>query len=114
MKEYKIAHSSDKLKKLIAEHPDYDIVMFAGEDANIGDWTWMACTEVRFDIGEILDADYFDTDDSIISDRDRLRDIVENKLYGEVDEDHLDEAVDLKIAELEPYWRNVIAIYATN
>lgn len=111
---YSITQSSDKLKKLIAEHPDYDILVFAGEDANCGEWNWTACSSIRFEIGEVLDTDYYDFDDSIICDRDRLEEIVEERLYDTVDSDKLDQAVAAKVAELEPYWREVIIIYADN
>ena len=33
----KLSKSTEELKKLIAEHPDYPIVVLAGEEANNGD-----------------------------------------------------------------------------
>lgn len=114
MKDYSFAQQTDELKKLIAEHPDYQIVVLAGEEAYGGDYAWMCCSDVRFAIGEILDTDYYDYDDAIITDRDRLEEIIEDRLYDEFEGDELDKAVKDKMAELEPYWKNVIFIYATN
>ena len=42
---YSMAQNTDRLKQLIAEHPDYPIVVLAGEDANNGDYGWMYCTD---------------------------------------------------------------------
>ena len=112
---YSLAKSTDELKKLIAEHPDYPICVLAGEEANGGDYCWMYCSDIRFEVGEILDTDYYDYNDEIIVDRDRLEEIIEDRLYDEyTDEEELNKAIEEKIAELEPYWKKVICIYATN
>lgn len=110
-----LVKSSDELKKLIAEHPDYPICVLAGEEANSGDYCWMYCSDIRFEVGEILDTDYYDYDDAIIVDRDRLEEIIGDRLCDEyTDEEELNNAIEEKIAELEPYWKKVICIYATN
>ena len=114
MKDYSLAQQTDELKRLITEHPDYQIVVLAGEEANGGDYTWMCCSDVRFATGEILDTDYYDYNDAIITDRERLEEIIEDRLYDELKGDELDKAVKDKMAELEPYWKNVIFIYASN
>lgn len=110
-----ITKNTDKLKKLIAEHPDYPIAVLAGEEANGGDYSWMYCSSISFEVGELLDTDYFDFNDETITDRDRLEELVEERLYAEgLEGDELDKAVKEKIAELEPYWINVIFIFADN
>ena len=112
---YSLAKSTGELKKLITEHPDYPICVLAGEEANGGDYSWMYCSDIRFEVGEILDTDYYDYDDAIIVDRDRLEEIIEDRLYDEyTDEEELNNAIKEKIAELEPYWKKVICIYANN
>ena len=112
---YSLAKSTDELKKLIAEHPDYPICVLAGEEASGSDYSWMYCSDIRFEVGEILDTDYYDYDDAIIVDRDRLEEIIEDRLYDEyTDEEELNNAIKEKIAELEPYWKKVICIYANN
>ena len=52
-----LLHSADELKQLIAENPDLPIVVFAGDDANTGDYTYMSCNYVSATKGEFLDCD---------------------------------------------------------
>lgn len=114
---YLLAKESGKLVKLIAENPDLPIVVLAGEDANIGDYRWMFCSDISFEISEILDCDYYDYDDTIFTDRERLEEKVSDDLWDDYDDEHFkefDAAVRERLAELEPYWRKVIAIYASN
>ena len=114
---YSLTHSSDELKKLIFENPDLPIVVLAGDDASCGDWRWTYCSSVSFHIDEILDCDYYDYDDVVFTDRDRLEECVVDELadeYEDKSEEEFDEAVKRKLEELEPYWTKVIAIYATN
>jgi hypothetical protein len=114
---YSLAKSSDELKKLIAENPDLPIVVLASDDASCGDWAWTYCSSVSFNISEILDCDYYDYDDTVFTDRERLEEKISDDLHDEYcdkgDEEY-DEAVNRKMEELEPYWKKVIAIYASN
>lgn len=113
--EYCLAKKTDELKKLIAENPDLPIVVLAGEEANGGDYTWMFCSDISFSLEEILDCDYLDYNDCVFADRDRLEEVVQDRLSEDYDDDaEFEEAVKEKLAELEPYWTKVIAIYATN
>ena len=116
-KTYSLAKNSDELKKLILENPDLPIVVLASDDASCGDWAWTYCSSISFAISEILDCDYYDYDDTVFTDRDRLEEKIENDLYDEYYdklEEEYDAAVKRKLEELEPYWKKVIAIYATN
>ena len=72
---------------------------------------------MTFGLGEILDADYCDNSDCVFTDRDYLEEFISDSLYDEYHDkspDEYDEAVKRKMAELEPYWTKVIAIYASN
>lgn len=112
-----LAKSTEALKKLIAEHPDYPIVVLAGEEANIEGHGWMFCSGIDFSVAEILDADIADYDDSVFNDRDRLEEFIEDSLYDEYHdkpEEEYEKAIKAKVEELEPYWMKVIAIYASN
>lgn len=112
---YSLTKQTDELKRLIEKYPDYPICVLAGEEANSGDYTWMFCADIRFDVGEILDTDYYGYNDEVFTDRDKLEEYIEDSLYSEhLEGDALDQAVKAKLAELEPYWKNVICIYATN
>lgn len=117
-KEYCLSKKTDELKKLILENPDLPIVVLAGEDANnMGDFYWMFCSDISFDIGEILDCDFYDHEDAIFTDRDKLKEAVEDMFYYDYldkPEEEYESAIKNKLAELEPYWKKVIAIYATN
>ena len=113
----KLARSTEKLKELIAEHSDYPIVVLAGEEANGGDYAWMYCSDITFDVGEILDTDFYGHDDRVFIDRDDLEGYIEDMLYDEYSEKSDDEytaAIKAKMAELETYWTKVIVIYASN
>ena len=114
---YSLAKNSDELKKLILENPDLPIVVLAGEEATSGDYRWMYCSDISFAIDEILDWDFYDYDDTVFTDRNGLEEYIEDMLYDEYydkSDEEYETAVKDKLAELEPYWKKVIAIYATN
>lgn len=114
---YSLTHSSDELKKLIFENPDLPIVVLAGEEASSYDFYWTYCSSVSCHISEILDCDYYDYDDTVFTDRDRLEEKIEEDLYDEYcdkSEEEYDAAVKRELEKYEPYWQKVIAIYATN
>ena len=83
---YSLAQSTEKLKKLILENPDLPIVVLAGEEANNGYCGWMYCSSISFGLDEMLDCDYYDYDDAVITDRDRLRELIEDDLWDEYHE----------------------------
>ena len=116
-REYSLSHKSDELKKLIAENPNLPIVVLASDEANCGDFCWQYCCSVSFELGEILDCDYYEDDDTVFTDRDRLEEKISDDLYDEYhnkSSEEYDEAVNRKLEELEPYWKKVIVIYASN
>ena len=115
--EYKLSQKTDELKRLIAENPDLPIVVLASEEATCGEWAWTFCGSISFGIEEILECDFYDYDDAVITDRTRLEEIIEENLYDDYcdkPEEEYDAAVKAKLAELEPHWTKVIAIYAGN
>lgn len=114
---YGLSHKSDELKKLIAENPDLPIAVLASDEANNGNWSWQYCFSVSFGLEEILECDYTDHYDTVFTDRDRLEEKISDDLYDEYHDkssEEYGEAVKRKMAELEPYWTRVIAIYASN
>lgn len=115
--EYSLSKKSDELKKLIIENPDLPIVVLAGEEANGGDYSWMFCSSISFGLDEILDCEYYDYGEYVFTDRERLEEVISDRLYEEnptMGEDEFDAAVAEKVKEFEPFWKKVIAIYATN
>ena len=114
---YTLTQKTDELRKLILENPDLPIVVLAGEEANNGFYGWMFCGSISFHIDEILDCDYYDYDDAVFTDRGRLEEFIEESLYdeycGKPDEEY-EAAIKRELDKYEPYWKKVIAIYATN
>lgn len=113
---YKISKESDELKKLILENPDLQLVVLACEESWDGEHAWTFCDNISFRIEEILNCDYVDDHDCVFVDRDALEEHIENCLYDEYcdqPEEEYEAAIVKKLAELEPYWEKVIAIYAT-
>ena len=114
---YTLTKTSDELKQLILENPELPIVVLAGEEANIGDYRWMFCSDISFNLYEILDCDFYDYDDTVFTDRDRLEEYIEDTLYDEYcekSEEEYEKAIQDQLSELEPYWKKVIAIYVSN
>lgn len=118
MNRLNVDHSTEGLRKLILENPDLPLIVITG-DSEEG---WTFCNKVTYEIGEILDCEYFDYDNQVFDDRDRLEEYVEDELYtdlqktsdGEVTDEDLAELVAQKLTELEPYWKKVIYIYGYN
>ena len=111
---FEFAKNTEELKKLIAEHPDYPIVVLAGEEANSGDYSYMYCAHVHFGVEEILDADYQDNE-IVFADRLSFEDRVRTDLEDmEGSDEEYEKAVKDTLAKYEPYWKKVIAIYADN
>lgn len=111
-----ITKGTDELKRLIDEHPDYPISVLVSPDGNEDSGWLYFCSDVSFEIGEILDCEYCDRNDEVITDRDRLREIVEDELFEAahcLPGDGFKKAVDARIAELEPFWTKSILIHVS-
>ena len=115
---YSLTKNTSELKRLISEHPDYDICVLAGEDANIGEFGWMYCSDIRFDIGEILDCDFTDDYGYVFCDRDDFEEHIIKLLEYSDEEFKTDDdfwmAVSNEMKKYDKYWKNVIMIYANN
>ena len=115
--EYTLTKKSDELKKLILENPELPIVILADENAVSEDYGWTFCSNISFYIDEILDCDFYDYNDTVFTDRDRLEEYIEDMFYDEYcekSEEEYEKVIKDKLVELEPYWKKVIAIYASN
>ena len=117
--------NTDKLKKLIEEHPDYPIVVLAGEEANIGgDYYWMFCSDISFDVEEILDCETPYYGEEVCCDREHFEEEMSDWLYGKLLDDgvdaqqmpdeEFDKLLKEEIEKYEPYWKKVIVIWADN
>lgn len=119
-----LTKNTDELKRLISEHPDYPIVVLAGEEANSGDYCWMYCSDIRFSLGEILTVEAPYNDEIVCCDRDSFEEEMSDWLFYKLEGDGVDvdnmpdeeyeKILKEEIAKYEPYWKKVIAIWATN
>lgn len=113
-----ITAQTDELKRLIAEYPDYPIVVMCNGKVCAGDdYRWWYAPSLSFDIGEILDCEQDVEEEYVYSDREELREDIENKLsylpeYEKLTDKEFDAVVDEKLAEYDPYWKKVIEIRA--
>ena len=109
---------TDELKKLIAEHPDYPIVVMVANEVVADDcygWWYAPC--LSFSIGEILDCEQDINDEKTYIDRDEFEEDIYDKYtwdekYEELENFEFDEMIEKKLKEYEPYWKKVIQIRA--
>ena len=73
------------LRQMLLDYPDLPLLVFAGEDANSGDYYYMSCCSVNANIGEFLDCEQTINDERIYEYRDDFRDDVAG-LYADMDE----------------------------
>lgn len=112
-----LTKDTEALKRLIADNPDLPIAILAGEDANNGDYGWMYCSNIHFSIDEILCCDFYDHNEAIFNDREEFEEKIADLLwydYKDKPEEEYETAIKKEVAKYEPYWKKVIAIWATN
>jgi len=115
---------TDELKKMIEQYPDYPIVVLAGEVANTGDYGWMFCSSISFEVEEILDCETpYNNDCIVCNDRNEFNENLKEWLWNElggndkrhqITEEEFQKIFAEEKAKYEPYWKKVIAIYADN
>lgn len=112
------AKYTDKLRKLIHEHPEAPIVCLV--DAEVCgdiDGMWYAPT-INFRMGEILNCEQDINDEKVFFDRDDFEESLEYSMaddpeYKSLSDEDFEKAVKEKLEEYEPYWTDVIQITAT-
>lgn len=117
-----LAKNTDELKKLIAEHPDYPIVVLASEEANTGDYSWSYCSDICFSVGEILDCECPYDEEFVCTDRDEFDERFEEWLWDQMcyedcagdgvepSEDEFQAKLKEEKEKYEPFWKKVICI----
>ena len=113
------AAQTDELKKLIEEHPDYPIVVLVNSDVVADDdYCWWYAPSLRFRLGEILDCDQDINDEKVFSDRSdfekaiRYRFECDDSISEDITDEEFDQLVKKEMQKYEPYWKDVIVIYA--
>lgn len=119
MENYGLVHDSAELRKLMQEHPGCPIVVLADEESANSGWAWTYCSRVRCSMGQILDVrtPYDDDEGTVFADKDDFRDAITDAIDCEhpaYTDRELAEAVEAEFKKYEEYWRDVIAIYASN
>lgn len=123
---FDLTEKTDELKKLIAEHPDYPIVVLTNEESAYTEYAWTYCGNIWFRVAEILDCEPPYESETVCTDRNEFEERVEEWLWDEmtcfgadgkkiepreeVFQQHFKDA----LATYEPYWKNVIAVFASN
>ena len=116
-----LVHETEKLRKLIIENPDCPLLIFAGEEANSGDYSYMCCTEVsvKKDCVLILDNESPapPNDEIVYIGEDELEDDIADAVYDDLpdaSEAEQDAEVKKRMNAFEPFWKDCIVVYATN
>ena len=111
-----LLHSTDELRKIIIDNPDLPLLVFAGEEANIGDWSYMSCSRISVCLGEVLDFDAVHYDDRIFTDRDEFAECLADVLsYDFIGTDgEFEEYLEKEVEKYDPYWVKCIIIYVDN
>lgn len=119
MKEYEkrrtgLLNSTGELRKLLLEHPELPLLVLAGEECNGGDYSWMACSSVKAQIGEFLDCDQTVDDEYCFIDREEFEEAIENNSDFTGTDAEFTEYIKARMAEYEPHWKPCIILYVDN
>ena len=106
-----MAAETAELRQLIMEHPDWPIMVVVGEEANTGDYSHGYANSITITAEEVLDYSWNDT--KVYTDRDELEeDVIDQLLSEDLSEEEIEKKKEEELERLEPYWRNVITIWA--
>lgn len=120
-----LLHSADELKQLIVENPDLPILVFAGCNANNGDYYYMSdsyymsCSHVSAKKGEFLDCGQQINERRCYTDRDDFADDIASILDGkeqylDLSEDEFDTLVEQTVNEYDDFWKPCILLLVDN
>lgn len=110
-----LLHSADELRQLIRENPTLPLIVFAGEEANSGDYSYMSCSYVKAYKGEFLDCTQTINDCMCFTDRDEFKEAIEDSLTDrDCTDEEFDALVKKEIAEYDPYWKSCIILNVDN
>lgn len=112
-----ILNSTAELRLLIVENPELPLLVFAGEEANSGDYSFMSCSNIHACLGEYLDCQQTIDDCRCYTDRSDFEEDLAEVIIDECDSLSDEEwyaRVQKELAEYEPYWRPCIILYVDN
>ena len=111
-----ILNSAEELRQLIIDNPGLPLLVFAGEDANSGDWYYMSCSFVRAYVGEFLDCSQTVNDCKCYCDRDDFEEDIQDVMCDDFEgtDEEFEQAVKDRMAEYDPYWKPCIIVNVNN
>ena len=111
-----LLHSCDELRSLLLDHHDLPLLVFAHEDCNTGDYSYMSCGHVHAEIGEVLNCRQTVNDETLYYDRDDLEEDLREQEEDAFDgnDKEFDIFIEKKLDEYEPYWTPCIILYVGN
>ncbi len=109
-----LLNSAVELRKLLLEHPELPLLVFAGGESNGGDYSWMSCSSVKAKIGEFLDCRQTVNDEYCFIERDEFEEAIENNSDFTGTDAEFTEYIKTRMAEYEPYWKPCIILYVDN
>ena len=103
------------LRKLIMDHPELPLVVFAGQNACLPEWSTTLCASVYAYIGEFLDCEQDVNPERVYGDRDEFEDDL-RQYYEDMDmnDDEFDDFIDKKLTDYEPFWKKCIILEVNN
>lgn len=96
-----LLHTADELRQLIRNSPTLPLLVFAGEEANSGDYSYMSCSYIKAYKGEFLDCTQTVNDCMCYTD-------------GDYTDEEFDALVKKTVAEYDPYWKPCIILNVDN
>lgn len=105
-----LLYDCKELRKLIIENPDLPLLVFAGEEANIGDFGYMACGKVDAILGEFLDCNHGMHENYVYTDRIDFEEYLFDYYALELNDEEIRE----KLKSYEPFWKKCIILYVDN
>lgn len=109
-----LLHATDELRQLILENPELPLLVFAGEDCNSGDYSYMNCSSVTASIGEFLDFPQTVNDEICFTDRDELEEEIENRSDFTGTDEEFTAYIKAEMELYAPYWKPCIIVYVDN
>lgn len=110
-----LLHLTEELRQLVIDNPSFPILVFAGDECNFGEWTYMSCSCAKACKGEFLDCEQEINNEKCYTDKNDFQEDLENK-YCDFDgsDQEFEKFIEDKMMEYEPYWKPCIILYVNN
>lgn len=111
-----LVNDATELRKMIIENPDLPIMVFAGSNTHCDDYIYTACSDVKTEIGEVLDCEQKVNEEKIYCDRMDFEDDLRSRLEDEFDgpNEEFDAYVEKESKKYDQHWKKAIIVYADN